>query len=98
MDRKSESTEDRLARLRQARDVATEFEERVGDKHESQLHKIDMSLQKAGSKVRKERFDEWLNDAMGPVAGLAIAKGMDDLVDQADELMEDVEIRTEQAD
>jgi len=57
-----------------------------------------MHLQRAGAKVRKDKFDQRLNDAMSIVAGLAIAKGMDDLVEPADKLMDDVEIRTEQAD
>lgn len=95
MDRKAEYTEDRLERLRQARDVATEFEERVGDEHPSEIDKIDLYLQKAGAKVRKDKFEQRLNDAMGLVAGLAIAKGMDDLVERADELMEDVEIHAD---
>lgn len=82
------TTDNRLARLREARQVVEALEDELGGQGESQVQRMRSDLQQAGSKVRYAGYDRKMEDAMGRAAGIAIGSGLDEIADRATRVMD----------
>ena len=79
----------RLNRLRAAREVVEELEDELGGQGEQHIQRMRSDLSTAGAKIRSAGYDRHMQDALGRAAGLAIGEGCDELADRATRVLDD---------
>jgi len=82
-----QTTNNRLAQLREAQTVAAELEEHI-DTPDPRLQRIRGDIESAGGSIRSAGFTRHMEDAMGRAAGMAQANGAGDLADRATRVLD----------
>jgi hypothetical protein len=82
-----QTTNNRLAKLREAQSITAELEEHV-DTPDPRLQRIKGDIESAGGSIRSAGFTRHMEDAMGRAAGMATTRGLDDLVDRATRVLD----------
>jgi len=82
-----QTTNNRLAKLREAQTITTELEEHI-DEPDPRLQRIKGDIESAGGSIRSAGFTRHMEDAMGRAAGMATTRGLDDLVDRATRVLD----------
>jgi hypothetical protein len=82
-----QTTNNRLAQLREAQTITAELEEHV-DTPDPRLQRIRGDIESAGGSIRSAGFERHMEDAMGRAAGMATTRGLDDLVDRATRVLD----------
>jgi len=82
-----QTTNNRLAQLREAQTVAAELEERI-DTPDPRIQRIRGDIETAGGSIRSAGFERHMEDAMGRAAGMAQANGLEDLADRATRVLD----------
>jgi len=82
-----QTTNNRLAKLREAQGVAAELEDHI-DTPDPRLQRIRGDIESAGGSIRSAGFTRHMEDAMGRAAGMAQANGLEDLADRATRVLD----------
>jgi len=82
-----QTTNNRLAKLREAQTVADELEDHV-DTPDPRLQRIRGDIESAGGAIRSAGFERHMEDAMGRAAGMAQANGAGDLAARATRVLD----------
>jgi len=82
-----QTTNNRLAKLREAQSVAAELEDHI-DTPDPRLQRIRGDIESAGGSIRSAGFTRHMEDAMGRAAGMAQANGLGDLADRATRVLD----------
>jgi len=82
-----QTTNNRLAKLREAQTIAAELEDHI-DTPNPRLQRIKGDIESAGGSIRSAGFTRHMEDAMGRAAGMATTRGLDDLVDRATRVLD----------
>jgi len=82
-----QTTNNRLAQLREAQNIASDLEDHV-DTPDPRLQRIKGDIESAGGSIRSAGFERHMEDAMGRAAGMATTRGLDDLVDRATRVLD----------
>jgi hypothetical protein len=82
-----QTTNNRLAKLREAQSIAAELEEHV-DTPDPRLQRIRGDIESAGGSIRSAGFERHMQDAMGRAAGIAQANRAWDLADRATRVLD----------
>lgn len=92
-------TGDRLKRMRVARELITELQAEVDQEEPRSVQAIESArnnLARAGRSIQGPSFDNHMEEALGEVAGLAIATEHDRLADRATRVLDDaIEFQSE---
>lgn len=83
------TTGNRLAKLRRAKDVVEQLDEDLGGQGEQQIQRIRSDLQMAGNKIGSAGYERYMENALGRAAGIAIARDLDDVADRATRILDD---------
>lgn len=82
--------DNRLGRLREARQLVDELEVFLEDnslsQHERRFQQMRRLLERAGSSIKKDEYSVNIEIVMNWVAGIAVAKDRDDLAAQAKQI------------
>jgi len=82
-----QTTNNRLAKLREAQGVAAELEDHI-DTPDPRLQRIRGNIESAGGAIRSAGFTRHMEDAMGRAAGMAQANGAEELADRATRVLD----------
>jgi len=82
-----QTTNNRLAQLREAQTVAAELESHV-DTPDPRLQRIRGDIESAGGSIRSAGFTRYMEDAMGRAAGMAQANGAEELAARATRVLD----------
>jgi len=82
-----QTTNNRLAQLREAQSVAAELESHI-DTPDPPLQRIRGDIESAGGSIRSAGFTRYMEDAMGRAAGMAQANGAEELADRATRVLD----------
>jgi hypothetical protein len=82
-----QTTNNRLAKLREAQTVADELEDHI-DTPDPRLQRIRGDIESAGGSIRSAGFTRHMEDAMGRAAGMAQANGDGDLAARATRVLD----------
>jgi len=82
-----QTTNNRLAKLREAQTVAADLEEHI-DTPDPRLQRIRGDIESAGGAIRSAGFTRHMEDAMGRAAGMAQANGAEELAERATRVLD----------
>jgi len=82
-----QTTNNRLAKLREAQTVAADLEEHI-DTPDPRLQRIRGDIESAGGSIRSAGFTRYMEDAMGRAAGMAQANGAEELAARATRVLD----------
>jgi len=82
-----QTTNNRLAQLREAQTVAAELEDHI-DTPDPRIQRIKGDIESAGGTIRSAGFTRHMEDAMGRAAGMAQANGLEGLADRATRVLD----------
>lgn len=77
----------RLATIRDLRDIIADFEDETNESTRNQLRKARHNLEKAGDNINDPNvFDRFVDAAAAQAAGIAIGRGYDEYADRVFEV------------
>lgn len=90
-----QTTNNRLAQLREAQTVVDELEDHI-DTPDARLQGIRGDIESAGGAIRSAGFERHMEDALGRLAGMAQANGHGELADRATRVLDgELELSTD---